>query len=573
MAFYSGRIRFFSIAIFVFGLLLISRLYVLQIVEGNDYMALADRQYIRSTFDYYDRGSIFFSSKDGTLAPAASLKNGFILTVHPDEVKNAEEAYVKLNPVYPLDLADFLLKANKKGDPEERLGLRLSKGVADKIEALKIPGIHLAQERWRFYPMFKVASHAVGFVGFDNEDDLNGRYGLERFYEETLGRNNKSTYDNLFVEVFSGIKKAITQDQKFEGDIVTTIEPSVQSILEQKLQEIEDTWHSDYSGGIIMDPNTGEIFAMALVPSFDPNNLQKEKSVDVFQNKLVESVYEMGSIIKPLTMAAAIDAGAVTAETRYFDAGSIVLNGKTISNFDHKARGNVPMQEVLNQSLNTGVVFAMQKMGKETFSKYMKSYGIGQETGIDLPNEAHGLIDNLDSPREVEHATAAFGQGIAMTPIETIRALSSLGNGGFLPNPHLVKKITYKLGGEKTIVPNPSVRVLKKETSDEITSMLIKVVDTALLGGTVKMPNYSIAAKTGTAQIVENGKYAEDKFLHSFFGYFPAYEPRFIIFLFNMYPKGAQYASETLTHPFIDIAKFLINYYELPPDRGTANTI
>ena len=189
-----------------------------------------------------------------------------------------------------------------------------------------------------------------------------------------------------------------------------------------------------------------------------------------------------------------------------------------------------------------------------------------------MPNEAHGLIDNLDSPREVEHATAAFGQGIAMTHIETIRALSSLGNGGFLPNPHLVKKITYKLGGEKTIVSNPSVRVLKKETSDEITSMLIKVVDTALLGGTVKMPNYSIAAKTGTAQLVENGKYAEDKFLHSFFGYFPAYEPRFIVFLFNMYPKGAQYASETLTHPFIDIAKFLINYYELPPDRGRSET-
>ncbi len=570
---YSGRIRFFSIAIFIFGLLLIGRLYILQIVNGGDYLAQADKQYVRSTYDYYDRGSIFFSTKDGALIPAASLKNGFILTVHPDEVIDPEVAFTRLNEVYTVDQTDFLAKANKVGDPEERIAPRLSKDTADKIKAAKIPGIHLAEERWRFYPGIKSAAHTLGFIGFDNNDDLNGRYGLERFYEETLGRDNKTAYANFFVEVFSGLKKAITSEQKFEGDIITTIEPTVEHFLEEKLQEIINTWDSDYAGGIVMDPNTGEIFAMALAPTFDPNNLKEEKSVDVFQNKLVESVYEMGSIIKPLTIASAIDDGVITPETRYFDAGYIVLNNKTISNFDHKGRGNVSMQEVLNQSLNTGVVFAMQKMGIHSFSKYMKSFAFGDETGIDLPNEVHGLTDNLDSPREVEHATASFGQGIAMTPIETIRALSALGNGGTLPNPHLVKKITYKLGGEKTIVSNPNVQVLKKETSDEITRMLVNVVDEALLHGTVSLPNYSIAAKTGTAQVVEGGKYSEDKFLHSFFGYFPAYKPRFIVFLFNMHPKGVQYASETLTHPFIDMAKFLINYYELPPDRGKADSI
>ncbi|MFZ3020111.1 MAG: penicillin-binding protein 2 [Minisyncoccia bacterium] len=567
MAYQSGRIRWFSIIIFSFGLLLVGRLYFLQIVQGEDFKSLADKQYVRSTYDYFDRGSIFFTSKGGNLVPAASLKTGFILSVHPDEMTDVETAYEKTNNLISIDKNDFTTKALKKGDPEERLLTKLDKGVADKIDALKIKGIHLAQERWRFYPGNTLAAHTLGFIGYDEKSNLNGRYGLERFYENTLGRNNSDAYTNFFVEVFSGIKKVLVQGESLEGDIVTTIEPSVQAYLENQLQGVINDWHSEYAGGIIMDPINGEIYAMALVPTFDPNNVQKEKSVAVFQNKLVESVYEMGSIVKPLTMAAGIDGGVVTPQSTYFDAGSVTLNGKTISNYDHRGRGLIPMQEVLNQSLNTGTVFVATKLGREQFTKYMKAYGLGQETGIDLPNETHGLINNLDSKVEVDYATAAFGQGIAITPIETIRALASLSNGGFLVNPHIVKQINYKLGGEKVIVPDPSLRILKQSTSEAITSMLIKVVDTALLHGQVKQANYSIAAKTGTAQVVRGKVYATDEYLHSFFGYFPAYKPRFIVFLFNMYPKNVQYASETLTHPFIDIAKFLINYYEIPPDR------
>lgn len=549
------------------GLFLISRLYFVQIVQGEDFKNQADRQYIRSTYDYYDRGNIFFSNKNGELVPAASLKTGFILSVHPDDIDDVEKSFIQLNEIYPINKEDFIKKANKKGDPEERLASKIDKATADKIEALKIPGVHLSQERWRFYPGNVLATHSIGFVGYDENNKINGRYGLEHFYEDVLGRNADSAYANFFVEVFSGFKKVFSTDEHLQGDLITTIEPSVQKFLEKKLEEIISTWSSDYAGGIIMNPTTGEIYALALAPKYDPNNLQKEKSVDIFQNKLVEGVYEMGSIIKPLTIAAALDSGAITPETTYFDAGTITINGKRISNYDLKSRGVVSMQEVLNQSLNTGVVFAMQKMGRANFAKYMKAYSVGQETGIDLPNEAHGLIDNLDSSTEVDYATAAFGQGIAMTPIETIRALSSLGNGGFLPNPHLVKQINYKIGGSKVIVPNPSVQVLKKETSETISRMLVKVVDNALLGGAIKIPNYSIAAKTGTAQVVRGGVYDEHQFLHSFFGYFPASDPKFIIFLFNMYPKNVKYASETLTHPFSDTVKFLINYYEISPDR------
>ncbi len=208
-------------------------------------------------------------------------------------------------------------------------------------------------------------------------------------------------------------------------------------------------------------------------------------------------------------------------------------------------------------------------MGNRVFADYMLSYGVADETGIDLPNESAGLVDNLNSPRDLEYATASFGQGIAMTPIAMIRALSVLASGGTLITPHIAKKIKYTSGLSKNVSFNDGERVLKQESAEEITRMLVNVVDDALLGGTVALPNYSIAAKTGTAQIARIGErgYYDDRFLHSFFGYFPAYDAEYLIFLYTLEPKEVRYASQTLTHPFIDTVKFLINYYEIPPDR------
>ena len=227
------------------------------------------------------------------------------------------------------------------------------------------------------------------------------------------------------------------------------------------------------------------------------------------------------------------------------------------------------MQTVLNQSLNTGVSFIVKTMGKDRFREYFKALKFGNETGVDLPNETYGLINNLNSPRDVEYATASFGQGIALTPIATVRALSALGNGGKLITPHIAKRIEYQDGTYKDITYPEGDQVWSEETSEEISRMLTTVVDEALGGGKVKLEHYSIAAKTGTAQIAdnENGGYYEDRFLHSFFGYFPAYEPEYLIFLYTVEPKGVQYASETLTSPFMELTKFLINYYNVPPDR------
>jgi len=562
------RITVISLFILLVALIFIGRLYYVQIVLGSDFTSKADRQYVQSNYDYYDRGSIFFQTKDGDLVSAATLKTGFIVAINPKLIGDPQTLFDKLSSTISIDKTVFFTKASKKQDPYEEITRRVEPEKATAIQKLKLPGVEVYKERWRFYPGNSMAAHGLGFVAY-KDNDLGGRYGLERYYEDTLKRNNDSVYVNFFAEIFSNIKKGISSGQSLEGDVVTSIEPTVEAFLEQELKKVIENWSSDFAGGIIMNPMNGEIIAMAINPSFDPNNLQDQKNSRVFSNELVEGSYEMGSIIKPLTMAAGIDAGVVTENTRYNDTGSLTLNNRTISNYDGRARGWITMQDVLNQSLNVGAAFVEQKLGNQNFAKYMLSFGLGQETGIDLPNETHGQVENLKSPRDIEYVTASFGQGIALTPIETIRALAILGNGGVLVNPHIGVRINYKIGGSKKIDGGVTKQVLKKETGEEITRMLVHVVDTSLLNGKVKIDNYSVAAKTGTAQISKGGGkgYYEDRYLHTFFGYFPAYNPKFIIFLFNYYPKGAKYASETLTYPFIDITKFLLNYYQIPPDR------
>jgi len=215
------------------------------------------------------------------------------------------------------------------------------------------------------------------------------------------------------------------------------------------------------------------------------------------------------------------------------------------------------------------MVFAYQKLGKERMRDYMFSYGIKEKTGIDLPNETSGLVSNLNSPRELEYANASFGQGIALTPVEMIRALASLSNGGNLVTPHFVKKIKYDDGTFKDIEYPTKPTKITKETSDEITRMLVTVMDKSLKGGAAKFDRHSVAVKTGTAQVArEDGKgYYDDRNTHSFFGYFPAYDPKFIVLLYAVNPKGTPFASVTWSDPFLNITKFLLNYYEVPPDR------
>lgn len=556
--------------VLVVVVVLIVRLYQVQIARGDMYRSEAEKQYVHTMRDLFTRGSIFFTTKDGEAVSAATVQAGYLLAIDPTRIVDPEATYERLMAFIPLDKEVFMTRADRTDRTYQEVVQQVERSVAEEIIAADLPGVGLYRNQWRYYPGGALSARTVGFIGYDSEDNLVGKYGLERYYEDVLNRDNEKLSVNFFAELFSNVGNLVFDTEGDErGDVVTTLEPVVSRTLDRVLEEAQETWKGDVTGGIIINPTNGEIYALGVVPSFDLND-RSGVSLEAFRNPLVEDVYELGSIIKPLTMASGLDSGAVTPETTYYDAGHITLDQATIGNFDGRGRGYVNMQEVLNQSLNTGVAFVVGQVGKEKFRDYFLSLKLGSETGIDLPNETYGLVRNLiDSPRDIEYATASFGQGIALTPIAAVRALSTLANGGVLTTPHIAKEIVYEDGPVRTIGFPPGEHVFKEKTSEDITRMLVRVVDEALRGGTVAIPNYSIAAKTGTAQIADtvNGGYYDDKFLHSFFGYFPAYNPQFLVFLYTVDPKGVRYASETLTDPFMELAHFLISYYNVPPDR------
>jgi len=564
------RIRVVVGVICLVAFLLLVRSYVVQIAHGNVYRAQAESQYVRTKDDLYTRGSIFFTNRDGTELSAAAIKSGYVLALDPSRITDPTTVCSQLGTVLEIDQELCVVRAALPNRTYVEFQSQVSATDADAIVALDLSGVQLYPDQWRYYPGGTVSARLIGFVGFTSEGtELRGKYGLERQYDDVLFRQNQVRSVNFFAELFSDLGSVVTNTKLHQsGEIVTTLELSVSQMLDTVLQQTNDEYDSALTGAIIMDPNTGEIIAMNAVPGFDLND-RSDATIDQFQNPLVENLYEFGSTIKALTVAAGLDSGAIVPSSTYYDSGELKLDTFTIRNFDGRARGTVPMQEILNQSLNTGVSWIVTQMGKDKFRDYFMSFKLGSETGIDLPNEAFGLVDNLNSPRDVEYATASFGQGIALTPIAATRALATLANGGHLVTPHIVKKINFVDGTEREIVYPKGAQVLKPETSEEISRMLTVVVDDALRGGTVALPNHTVGAKTGTAQIPDpiNGGYYEDKFLHSFFGYFPAYDPQFIIFLYTVEPKGVRYASETLTTPFMDLTKFLINYYSIPPDR------
>lgn len=550
-------------------LVVIGKLFFLQVVHGKRYAMEADHQYVsQQSKETKERGSILFVKRDGTRISGATMETGFTIAVNPSKIGERDVCAELLPLIQNFDTEECKKRVAKKSDPYEELATKVPKESADAALALKVPTLQAIRNNWRVYPGATLAAHLLGYAG-ENSKGYRGQYGLERSYDETLRRSSEQLFVNFFAEVFSRLKNFVDRPASAEGDLVTTIEPSVQLELEEQLAAAREKWNSDRIAGLIMDPKTGAIVAMAVSPTFDPNQYNKVDSVSVFANPLVDHVFEVGSIMKPLIMAAGIQEGVVTPDTTYYDKGEVTVKDRTFHNFDGKGRGQVNMQTVLDQSLNTGMVFVESKIPHPTLRKYLEGYGLGTKSGIDLPGEVSGLTKNLETGGDVEYATISFGQGIAVTPIAMVRALSSLAMDGVRPDPYVVKSIDYIDGNEWEHEETAGTRVLNHETAEIMTSMLVHVFDN-YGDGKYRIPHYSIAGKTGTAQIAntQTGGYYKDRNLHSFFGYFPAYEPRFIVYLFNEYPKnGAEFASQTLIEPFTKIANFLIGYYDIPPDR------
>ncbi len=408
----------------------------------------------------------------------------------------------------------------------------------------------------RFYPEGGLASSVAGFLGFQDKI-RKGQYGLEEYYEPWL--SGQVGFKNFLSQV--GFGSSTNQG----SSLISTIDKNIQFFAETKLKELVEKWQALAGSVIIQDPKTGAILAMADYPNFDPNKYFNY-SLEEFINPNIQNPFEPGSSFKTITMAIALEAGAVTPGTRYFDSGEVKILSATIRNYDLKSHGWQTMTEVLEKSINTGAIFAMRRVGQDKFLEYLEKFEFGNKTDIDLAGEADGNIKNLYTKREINFATASFGQGIAVTPLQLVNAYSAIANEGKLMRPYVIEKIIKPSGESVAIKPEVIGEPISSETAKTLTSMLVSAID----NGSIKkarVSGYEIAGKTGTAQEAKPEGGYSDFFIHNLVGFGPAQDPRWTILVKLDRPKGVETAAVSLADTFGDIARFLVNYYGIPPSE------
>ncbi len=545
---------------------IVGRLFVLQILHYDEYVALAARQN-GSEIEPPRRGTIYFQDKDGRRQAAALNKETYTISAVPKDIDDSAEAAAALAEILQLDMEGLSVKLAETSDPYEVIARKVNDDTAAKVRQLDLKGILLEKESRRIYPGGNLASHVLGFVKFDRDEE-HGQYGIERALDRQLrGETGFLEGINRASGFIYSLGRRIINPSRDGQDVILTIDPNIQLKAEEGLNAVVKKWTAESGTITVMDPASGKILAMAGAPSFDANSYGAEQDFGVFINRVVESQYELGSVMKPVTMAAAVNENAVTPETVYEDTGAVQIKGYTIRNFDLQAHGTQTMMQVLEKSLNTGAVFAERKLGHEQFSYYLARFGFGERAGVDLPGEVPGSLANLEAGREIDFATAAFGQGVAVTPLQMATAIAAIANGGNLMRPYVVDRIVDDAGVETVTYPVVRRRVIAEETSEAISKMLVSVVRSGF-ENKARIDGYFVAGKTGTAQIPNSGGggYSADA-IHSFVGYAPAFNPRFLIFLQVVRPRGVNFATTSLTPTFHDLATYIINYYGIPPDE------
>lgn len=565
--------RFYTLVFFI-GLIfaaIIFRLFSLQIVKHSFYKTLASSQHQTFQTIYPLRGEIFMRDRytdidsRSLLFPVAINKDWQMVYAVPKDIEEKEETVKKLSPFLGIDEEILKERISKPDDPYEPLKNKVDEETAQEIQALGLEGIYLRTENWRYFPANELACHLTGFVGFEDDRKI-GRYGIEEYYEKELA--GKLGYIEAKKDSFGqliSVGDKVLQEAEDGADLILTIDPNIQFFVEKKLNETVSQLQASSGTIIVMEVKTGAIKAMANWPSFDLNKYNEVKNISIFLNSAIHDLFEPGSIFKPITMAGALDKEVITPQTTYEDKGQLKIGGYTIRNAHEEPEGIQTMVQVLEKSINTGAVFVQQKLGKDDFKKYVEKFGFADETGIDLKGEAKGNLSNLKTKRDLEYATASFGQGIAITPIQLINALSAIANDGVLLRPFMVEKIIFNDGQEELIKPKKIRRVISSDTASRLTAMLVSVVKNGY-GKKARVSGYLVAGKTGTAQIPEAGGYSEET-IHSFGGYFPAYDARFALLVKIDKVKGINFAADSVAPVFSQIAEYILNYYEIPPSQ------
>lgn len=548
------RIRLVVLFVTLLLIAVILKVFYIQVFQYQKLNSLANDLWQRNLPITPDRGLIL--DRNGKVLASNITTTSLYLV--PNQIKNKEEVAKTLSEILEVPY-DEMYKHVSKRTSIERVhpeGRQLSFEIADKINSYNYDGIYLLKEAKRYYPYNDLLSHVLGYVGIDNQglsglelkynEELTGTSGSIRYYSDAKG--NRLNKAEEYKEAISG------------NNVYLTIDLDLQQSVERELDNAVAKYNPEHALAIAINPKTGEILAMASRPSYNPNDYQTYTQEVLSRNLPIWMTYEPGSTMKITTLSAAINEGVVNLFTdTFFDSGSINVDGATIHCWKSGGHGAQTFLNVVENSCNPGFVNLGFRLGKEKLFKYIKDFGFGEKTGIDLTGEAKGILFDLDRVGNVELATTAFGQGISVTPIQQVRSVSAAVNGGTLYQPYIVKRVENATTKETISEVNPTVirQVITEESSKLVRFALENVVAHGS-GRNAYIENYRIGGKTGTAQKVNNGRYMVGNYILSFIGFLPADDPEIVLYVAVDNPKGVTQYGGVVAAP---IAKAIFSSY------------
>lgn len=556
------RIIIVFIAVFLIFLVILGRIFYIQVFSYDKLNTLATSLWQRNMPITADRGKIL--DRNGKVL-ATNITTTTVYVV-PNQIENKELVALKLAEILDAKYENILAHLNKRTSIEKLNpeGRQLDSETADKISALNYDGVYLMKESKRYYPYGTTLSHVLGYVGIDNQ----GLSGLELQYDEYLtGKNGSIKYTS------DGKGKRLNNNEVYEKpqngiDITLTIDIDIQLALERELQNATDKYSPEESLAMVMDPNTGEVLAMASNPSFDPNNYQDYDIETLNRNLPIWKNYEPGSTFKIITLAASLEEQTINLFTdHYHDGGSINVEGARIKCWKAGGHGSESFLEVVENSCNPGFVVMGQKLGTEKLYSYIQNFGFTEKTGIDLNGESKGIMFKLANIGPVEQATISFGQGISVTPIQQVTGVSAAVNGGNLYTPYVVKYLTEPETND--IVKENKPTLVRKVISEETSQMVRYALESVVANGTGKnayIENYRVGGKTGTAQKVKDGVYMSGNYIVSFIGFMPADKPEYVVYVAIDHPQGVTQYGGTVSAPIAkNILKSIISIKDIEP--------
>ena len=535
------------IVLFIFAII-IAKVFYIEVIDYKKLNSLASGLWSRNLPIEADRGNIY--TVDGE-AIASNLTTTSLVFI-PNQIKNKDLVAEKISEILDVPkskIEEHLYKKSmmERVHPE---GRRLSYEIADKIENLHFDGVYLLKESKRYYPHNEMLSHVLGYVGIDNQglsgleleydDILTGEYGSIQYFSDAKGNNLER--NSVYVEPEDGL------------DIYLTVDYGIQSSIERELNNVVLRYNPDGAWAIAMNPNTGEILGMSSRPNFNPNSYKDYDTETINRNMAIWASYEPGSTFKILTLSAAVNEGKVDLiKDTFYDGGSVNVGGARIKCWKHGGHGSQTFLEVVQNSCNPGFVELGNRLGKETLFDYINKFGYGKKTGIDLNGEATGILFSLDKVGPVELATTAFGQGVSVTALQQVVAVSAAINGGTLYKPYIVKRVAYHENGQIIKEVKPTIvrdNIVTKDTSEKVRMTLESVVSLGT-GRNAYIDGYRVGGKTGTAQKVNNGIYMQGNYIVSFIGFLPANDPKIVVYLAIDNPKGVTQYGGTVSAPIV----------------------